>query len=100
MNLYKIKIETFAKQDIQKDIRWYNSKKKGLGKEFHQEIKDHFEILKAIKFFQIRYDEVRCLPLKRFPYMIHYSVDEDRKLVIVRAVFNTHRDPEIWKRRD
>jgi hypothetical protein len=99
MNPYKIKIETFAKQDIQDGIRWYNSKKIGLGKEFHQEVKDHFEILKGIKFFQIRYDEVRCLPLKRFPYMIHFSVFEEKKPIIIRAVFNTNRNPEIWKKR-
>ncbi|TVP46234.1 MAG: hypothetical protein EA341_13930 [Mongoliibacter sp.] len=67
MTSFKIKIETFAKLDIQEGIRWYNSKKKGLGKEFHQEVKDHFDILKEIMFFQVRYDKVRCLPSKDFP---------------------------------
>lgn len=99
MTSFKIKIETFAKLDIQEGIRWYNSKKKGLGKEFHQEVKDHFDILKEIMFFQVRYGEVRSLPLKRFPYMIHYSVDEEKELIIVRAVFNTHKSPEIWNKR-
>jgi hypothetical protein len=32
--------------------------------------------------------------------MIHYTVDQDQKLIIIRAVFNTHLDPENWKKRN
>jgi toxin ParE1/3/4 len=97
---FKIKIDKDAKLDIQEGINWYNSRKKGLGREFHLEVKDFLEILRNTQFFQIRYDETRCLPLKRFPYMIHYSVDEKNQTVIVRAVFNTSRNPKIWKSRE
>lgn len=98
MKDYKIKINASAKLDIQEGIKWYNSKVAGLGRSFHQEVKEAFEAIRSVKFFQIRYDEVRCLPLKIFPYMIHYSVDETNWQIVIRAVFNTYREPNIWKR--
>jgi hypothetical protein len=97
---FRIKIDKDAKLDIQEGIYWYNSRKKGLGKEFHQEVKDFFDVLRNTQFFQVRYDETRCLPLKKFPYMIHYSVDEKNQMIIVRAIFNTSRNPKIWKSRE
>jgi hypothetical protein len=32
--------------------------------------------------------------------MIHYTVDDEKKLVIVSAVLSTHPDPDIWTERD
>lgn len=99
MKSFKIKLNPSAKEDIQESIKWYNSKVPGLGKNFHQEIKNAFEAIRLTKFYQVRYDEVRCLPIKKYPYMIHFSVDEANLQIIIRAVFNTHRDPKIWKRK-
>jgi hypothetical protein len=31
--------------------------------------------------------------------MIHYTMNEDEKIIVVRAVFNTNRNPKIWKDR-
>lgn len=96
---FKIKIEPEAHRDIQEGIDWYNKQQDGLGRQFYAEVKTSIEELKTHPFFQVRYDDVRCLPLKKYPYMIHFTVDEENKQVIVRAAFNTSRDPEIWKKR-
>lgn len=96
---FDIKIEPEAHQDIQEGIDWYNEQQPGLGRTFYEEVKDAFKRLQTHPFFQIRYDKVRCLPLKSYPYMIHFTVDEQEKRVIVRAVFNMSRDPGIWKKR-
>jgi hypothetical protein len=96
---FKIKIEPEAIDDIQSGIAWYNKQKPGLGKSFLSELKIHINLLKTNPFFQIRYDKVRCLPLISFPFMIHFTVNESESLVIIRAVFDTHRNPKIWKRR-
>lgn len=94
-----LKIEPEVLQDIQEGMEWYNKQQPGLGNTFYAEIKSFFEILKINPFFQVRYDEVRCLPLRKYPYMIHFTIDEERKIVIVRAVFNTSQNPVIWKKR-
>jgi hypothetical protein len=78
---FELLIQPSALDDIQEAIDYYDFQKDGLGEEFEEELNNHLISISKTKFFQIRYDE-------------------DRKLVIVRAVFNTHRDPEIWKERD
>jgi hypothetical protein len=99
MEDFQLLIQPPALDDIQEAIGYYDSKRLGLGVEFEDELNKHFYSILNVKFFQIRYEEVRCLPLKIFPYMIHYSVDESNRQIIIRAVFNTHRDPKIWKRK-
>lgn len=94
MNDFKIKIEPEALDDIQQGINWYKNQKTGLGRRFHQEVNSLFNRLKTNPYFQIRYDNVRCLPLKTFPFMVHFTVDEQEKLIIIRAVFNTYRNPK------
>jgi toxin ParE1/3/4 len=96
----EVVIEPPALQDIQEAIDYYDSKSPGLGSEFEEELDHFFEVLENTHYFEVRYDETRCLPLKRFPYMIHYSVDEKNQMVIVRAIFNTSRNPKIWKSRE
>lgn len=100
MKNFKVQIDSSAKSDIQEGIYWYNSKAPGLGRKFHSEVKAAIESIKRIHFFEIRYADIRCLPLKKFPYMIHYTVDQDQKLIIIRAVFNTHLNPEDWNKRN
>jgi len=92
---FKIKIEPEAVEDIQNAIVWFNKQQTGLGKKFLSELKLHINLLKTNPFFQIRYDKVHCLPLKSFPFMIHFTVSEIESLVIIRAVFSTHRNPKI-----
>ena len=88
------KIDLEAKQDIQREINYFNQQQKGLGKKFHKEVLNYFSAIKINPFYQVRYDEIRCLPLKKFPVMIHFSVDENAKIIIVRAVINTSKNPD------
>lgn len=47
-----------------------------------------------------RYDNIRTALLDTFPYMVHFSVDDDKKTITVLAVLHTARDPKIWKERE
>lgn len=93
---FTIKIEPEAHQDIQNGIDWYNEQKPALGRKFHAEVKAYFKKLKTNPFYQVRYDNVHCLPLKKFPYMVHFTINEKEKIVIVRAVFGTKENPQKW----
>jgi toxin ParE1/3/4 len=93
---FKFKLEPLAKSDIQDIIHFYNDQQKGLGKKFYLELDSYFRAIHP--FYQNRYDEVRCLPLKKFPVMIHFTVHENENCIKIRAVLNTYRDPKkYWK---
>ena len=96
---YSIRIDIDAQNDLQEGIRWYNKRAHQLGKVFHARIKKHFASLKINPFYQVRYEDVRCLPVLKFPYMIHYTIDESKKIVTVRAVFHTSQEPKRWHER-
>ena len=96
---FRILINPDALQDIQEAFEWYNSRQVNLGQEFLFVLHECFNLLRSSPRFQIRYANIRCLPLKGYPYMIHFTLDKSTQTVVIRAVINTHRDPKIWKER-
>lgn len=96
---FKIKIEPEAQLDIQEGIEWYNEHQKELGEKFYLAVISRIDTLAENPHFEIRYDQVRCLPIKKFPFMIHFTVDESKNIVIIRAVFHTSLNPENWNKR-
>jgi toxin ParE1/3/4 len=96
---FRVFIEPLAIQDVHKAIDFYNERQPGLGEKFKLSISKHILSLEKNPFFRKRYDEVYCLPVNKYPYMIHYTIDEKSKMVIIRAVFHTSQNPETWRRR-
>ncbi len=99
MKKYKVKIELDALEDIQQITNWYNNQQKELGKRFQSTaIKQIDTLSKYAHSHAIRYQEFRCMVIKKFPYMVHYYINEETNLVEVFAIIGTSRDPKIWKR--
>lgn len=94
---FRVDVLNRAIEDIQKGVDYYNSEKSGLGNDFYDEVDALIYDIAKSPLYQIRYKDIRCLPLKRFPFMIHFSVDEKIKVVKVHAIVNTSRNPiEHW----
>lgn len=91
---FSILIDGRAIEDIQEAINYYDEIEPGLGTKFENNLYRRMMVLRENPFFQIRYDNVHCLPMRNYPFMIHYTVDETQKRVIIRSVFNTYRNPE------
>lgn len=36
------------------------------------------------------------MPIEKFPYMVHFTVDEKNGIVKILAVIHTSRNPDIW----
>ena len=97
---FNIVIEPVALLDIQQAIDYYDDQQIGLGKKFEAAVNKHLVALEKNPFFQIRYDDIRCLPVKKYPYMIHFTIDEANKMVNIRAVFDTSLNPNKWTQRE
>ena len=97
---FTVDIEPGAIDDIQNAIDYNNSRKSGLGKRFYETVDKHFKFLaKNYTLFAIRYDDIRCMPVENFPYLIHYRVLQSQKTVSVKAIFCTHENPDKWGKR-
>lgn len=98
MKKYKVKIEPEALADIQKITDWYNKAQDGLGKRFQKTAIKHVNTLsKDPQIYAIRYKEIRCVVIKKFPYMAHFYINDEYNTVEVLAVISTDRNPKIWK---
>jgi site-specific recombinase XerD len=88
------------KEDIREAAKWYNKRQIGLGKIFTADVREkvHF-IRQNPKASNVRYNSVRTAVLNVFPFMVHFTIDEKNKTVIVSAVLHTSRNPELWKNR-
>ena len=96
--LYTVKIRKEALADIQEIVAWYEVQKLGLGGDFKIIVTKRIDLLETFPHtYCIRYDKIRCIPLEKFPYMVHYTIDEEKSKVEVLAVISTHRSPEIWR---
>ncbi len=98
--MYKSIILPLAKKDIREAAIWYNKQQKGLGKKFTTEVRENVHFIRQnTKASNIRYKNVRTTILNVFPFMIHYTIEEKSKTIIVLAVLHTSRNPELWKNR-
>lgn len=90
---YTILVGNRAFEDIQNAVDYYEEQQIGLSLYFEEELDLCFDTLKINPKFKVQYDDVRCLPLKKFPYNIHFRIDTKKKQVKIEAVFETHQDP-------
>lgn len=87
---YEIIIKPYAKLDLSEAVRWY--KEKDLALDFINEVSDSLETIKNNPYlFQKRFQEIRVVFTHRFPYGIHYTVEEE--IIFVHAVFHMKRKP-------
>lgn len=94
MKKFTIAFSPFAFDDIEQVVDYYNQLQPGLGKRFIQQVNLSFTVIKRNPFFAaVRYDNIRCAQVKKFPYLVHYHIDEKQGLVTIIAVYSTHREP-------
>jgi hypothetical protein len=97
LNNYEIIIQKRAEIEVDEISIYYESLSEGLGTKFYFEFREYAETLKNIPYFQQRYHSIRILPLKKFPYSIHFSVDELQKIVTIHAVICDYQNPETTR---
>jgi toxin ParE1/3/4 len=74
---------------------YYNAQAEGLGDAFVDEIEAAISVvLKNPTVFRIVEGDVRRYLVKRFPYGIYYTIEED--LVLIWAIRNLHREEDYW----
>ena len=95
---YRLKVSSLALLDIEDAIFWYEYRSERLGKALQECLYEGFEYISKYPLHSAKkYKEVRVKFIRRFPYGIHFIVEEDEVKVI--AFFHMKRDPKRWTRR-
>ena len=91
---YTILVTPTATEDIAVAIEYYNALAADLGYRFADLVAEYFDRIADLPTASaIRYKNVRCKPMKRFPYLIMFTIDEAAHSVNILRVFNTYQEP-------
>lgn len=91
---YTILVTPTATDDIAVAIEYYNLVATDLGYRFADLVAEYFDRIADLPTASaIRYKNVRCKPMKRFPYLIMFTIDEAAHAVNILRVFNTYQEP-------
>ena len=87
---YKIIVSPQAQIEIEDAFDFYSTKSEIAPSEFIIDIEDAYANLSVNPFYRIRYKNLRALPLKRFPFMLIFLIEEN--VVIIKACFHTSKN--------
>lgn len=99
---FKLEFNPNIQFDIQHQVYYYyrETQSHELGKRFVKVVKKELLRLKKHALqYEIKYDDIRCLPIPKFPFRAHYRVDEKNHSVKVEALISTHQSPDKWVKR-
>jgi hypothetical protein len=93
INKFELEILIRAELEIDEIADYYESLSEGLGTKFNKEASEYISTLKNFPFFEEKYNIIRKLPLKKFPYTINFTVDEHEKIVSILSITCDYLNP-------
>ena len=95
---YVVKLAPAAIEDLKEAIEWYESRlSEGLATRFIKQVDQTLTHLAIVPGRgSVRYENVRCTLVNKFPYLIHYEINNDTGTIIVYRIFCTFRKP-LWE---
>jgi len=93
--MYQLLISDESRLDILDAFSWYESRRVGLGKDFQLCLEAGLnQIQRDPLLFQKRYKNLHIYFITRFPYGIHYLIEENT--IKVLGIFHTSKNPQSW----
>ena len=96
MKKYTVVILPEAEADFRDAVKYYNDINPKLGQRFVKITKSTVNDLKKMPHYQIKYDEIRLRIIYKFPYTIHFSVNDDLKIIYIWGFRYAPSNPENW----
>lgn len=93
---YDLKFLLSAELDIENATDYYANISVRVLKSFNKRLDEALLKISISPFLQKKYEEVRFLALRNFPYIVLYEVDEEIKTIYILSVFCTHQNPEKY----
>jgi toxin ParE1/3/4 len=90
---YKLIVSPRAQKEIENAIDYYALYSANAPEAFIHKLKEAYALLQTHPFFAFQYKNVRALKLRRFPYDLFFTVDEDKKIVKLLSCFHSKRQP-------
>ena len=84
-----------TRKDIRDAASWYDKQQPGLGRRFTHAIRNKLVLIGENPYlYAVRYKKTRTALVWRFPFMIHFHINAQQKMVVVMGVWHTSQDPD------
>jgi len=94
---YKIVVTPDAIENIDNAVIYYkNTASDKVAKSFIDDYKKTFKDIQKTKYFQFFFQDFRGKPMKKFPFIVFYTIDEGIKVIVIKAIFNTSQNPNKY----
>jgi len=95
---YAIKLAPSAIEDLKEAAEWYASRlSEGLAARFIKGVDTTLTQLADVPSRgSIRYENISCTLVNKFPYLIHYEINHKNETIIIYRIFCTFRKP-LWE---
>ncbi len=93
---FSFKFLPIAEDNIEEATEYYANISLKVVKSFNKQLDLSINRIVSNPYFQKRFKNVRAFPVKKFPYIIFYEVNEDEKMIYILSVFCTHQNPEKY----
>ncbi|MFY7742955.1 MAG: type II toxin-antitoxin system RelE/ParE family toxin [Flavobacterium sp.] len=93
---YKIVVSTLALEDIEKITDFYESINIQIVINFLDELEETYKTIQTNPYFQVKYKSYRSIPLKIFPFILIFEMNEDLKEVRILSCFHTSRSTKKY----
>ncbi|RFC55329.1 type II toxin-antitoxin system RelE/ParE family toxin [Brumimicrobium aurantiacum] len=96
MKSFSIRVLKSAVADLDEAYEYYTDINPKLGERFIKIVNATINDLKKYPYYQIRYDSFRMKVINKFPYVIHYTLDEKKQIVFIYGIRNSYQNPKKY----
>lgn len=89
---FKVIISKTAQREIENVFEYYNEINASLPIKFYTALNACYTHLESNPYFQKKYKDFRAFPLKKFPFLIFFHIDEEKKTIKVLSCFHTAKN--------
>lgn len=90
---FKVVVSAKAHRQFSNAIEYYLEISPSIPAKFILAIENTYSKLSSNPFYAIRYKTVRAIPVKGFPYLLFFVIDEQNNEVKVLSCFHTSKSP-------
>ncbi len=84
---YELRISPLAIEEIDNAFNYYLKISETVACAFNDALSEILGTLEANPHFQVRYKEVRAIPLQIFPFLVFFLIEG--KIVYIHSIFHT-----------
>lgn len=92
---YTYILHKHAQKDYEQSLEWYLTKSLDAAERFVKAVDNAFELIcDNPNRWRNKYKNFHEITLKKFPFTIIYTIEEDRSLIVISSIYHHKRSPK------